>query len=426
MGSRLIVQKYGGTCLDSTDKIKATARRIAEARRQGSAVVVVVSAMGRTTGDLVAMAREVAADPNRRELDRLLATGEFTAMALLAMALRDLGETAVSLSGGECGILTNSAHGNARILSLRTSRLRRELARGAVVVVAGYQGADADGELTTLGRGGSDTTATAIAAALGAHRCQIFTDVDSIYSADPRVVEKARPLPEISSSEMEEMAWHGAQVVKAEAVEFAASNGIGFEVLSPDGPPPGTRVRVERSSAADLFLPRKPAVAGVSGRQDLVRLQGPVDDPGLHRDVFRLVADYDLIFGRIDRQGGGSFDLLLSDLEIPDPEEFLQQLERRYGDGLSVTAGMGAVSLIGFGLGSRPASLLEAFRLLEDAGIDLRGSYTHRESLSFLVPAAQVHDGVRALHRAYVEQPADPTGRRAVASGEWDQSPSIA
>ena len=191
---RLVVQKYGGTSVLSTEKIKAVASKVVATKRQGCDVVAVVSAMGHTTDRLLAMAREVADDPHRRELDLLLSTGELTSTALLAMAVRSLGEEAVALTGGQCGIVTNDVHTNARILRIHTARLREELERGAVVVVAGFQGVSSEGEVTTLGRGGSDTTATALAAALQADACQIFTDVDCVYSADPRLVAAAQPI----------------------------------------------------------------------------------------------------------------------------------------------------------------------------------------------------------------------------------------
>lgn len=406
MTKKLIVQKYGGTCLGTTEKLKAVAAKVVETRRQGHDLVVVASAMDHTTDRLMGLARSVAADPHRRELDMLLVTGEITSTSLLAMAIRELGEEAISLSGPQCGIVTNDVHSNARILRIHTDRLREELGRGAIVVAAGYQGMSSKGEVTTLGRGGSDTTATALAAALGADVCQIFTDVDSVYSADPRVVPEARPLAELHSDEMEEMAWHGAQVVKAEAVEFAKSNDVDFEVLSPFGRSPGSRVRVgaRDGDPAAAYEPHRPEVAGVSGRTDLVRLQaaGTAPGSGAWKELFDLVSPYDLVFGRLDSTRGG-LDLLLSDLEIPDPEGLRRDLKARFGGAVQIGTGLGAVSLIGFGLGSRPAAFFEAFRALEKGGFELYDSFTGRESLSFLVSADRVHEGIRLLHRAFVE-----------------------
>lgn len=401
-GRRLIVQKYGGSSVATAEKIRAVAAKVVAARRLGHDLVVVVSAMGRTTDDLLRLAREVAVDPCRRELDLLLATGETAAVALLAMAIRDQGEAAVALTGGQCGILTNDVHTNSRILAIDTVRARAEIERGAVVVVAGFQGVDAAGEVTTLGRGGSDTTATALAAALGADACQVYTDVAGVFSADPRRVDGARPLAELVSAEMQELAWHGAQVMKAEAVEFAHSNGVSFEIRSTFAEGPGTRVRGGAAAVGSgVWVPRRPEVAGVAGRTDLVRLSFAGTD-GDREDFFRSIAGYDLVFGRL-AGSGEAVDLLLSTLEIPNPEQLRRDLESRYGDQVSIEEGLGGVSLVGFGLGSRPQALYDALRVLDEAGLTVLDSFTGRESLSFVLAAAEVEEGVRRLHRAFVE-----------------------
>ncbi len=413
MRKRLIVQKYGGSSMATAEKITAVARRIVEVRRQGHDVLVVVSAMGQGTDRLLDLARQVAADPHRRELDILLSTGELTSMSLLAMAIRSFGEKAVSLSGGQCGIITNDVHTNARILRIHLPRLREEIARGAVVVVAGFQGVSEDGEVTTLGRGGSDTTATALAAALEADACQIFTDVDCVYSADPRVVTAARPLAELHGDEMQELAWHGAQVIKAEAVEFAKSNGIGFEIASSTSGAPGSRIRVDADG--DVFVPRRPEVAGVAGRTDLLRLSfaSAALPAGAQSDFFQQISGYDLVFGRLGGTGGG-VELLLSTLEIPNPEQLSRNLTERFAGAVRLESGLGAVSLIGFGLGSRPAALFDALRALEAAGLDIVDSFTGRESLSFVMAASGVQEGVRKLHGTFVENEHDlQHGRRS-------------
>jgi len=403
---KLIVQKFGGTCLATTEKISAIARRIVATRRQGHRVVVVASAMGHTTDQLLEMVRQVAADPHRRELDVLLSTGELTSAALLAMAIRDLGEEAISLTGAQCGIVTNGVHSNARILRIRTARLRHELARGAIVVVAGFQGVSPSGEVTTLGRGGSDTTASALAAVLVAHACQIFTDVDCVFTADPRKVPGAQPLHELHCDEMQEMAWHGAQVMKAEAVEFAKTNGVGFEIGSPFSDAPGSWIWADAGNAGRedaVFEPRRREVAGVSGRTDLLRLT--CDRAALGEDSWEsfvhLIAGYDLVFGRLDSRGRA--DLLLSDLEIPDPEKLSRDFCRQFAGAVSIARNLGAVSLIGFGLGSRPAAFLDALRVLEKAGHFVLDSFTSRESLSFLMEATSVREGVEMLHHAFIE-----------------------
>lgn len=400
MSKRLIVQKYGGTSVATTEKIAAIARKVVAAKREGHDVVVVVSAMGHTTDRLLDLAREVAEDPCRRELDALLSTGEIVSTALLSMAIRHHGVEAVSLSGAQCGIVTNGIHSNARILRIHTARVREELARGAVVVVAGFQGVSPEGQVTTLGRGGSDTTATALAAALEADACQIFTDVDGVYSADPRVVPSAQPLAELHADEMQELGWHGAQVMKAEAVEFAKSNGVAFEVGSPWSAVPGSRI-------GPAWVPRRAEVAGVAGRTDLLRLSFSGSGDGALRDFFDRVSGYDLVFGRMGA-ASGSADLLLSTLEIPNPEQLGRDLAERFAGAVSVTPGLGAVSLVGFGLGSRPAALLDALRALSDHGFQVLDSFTGRESLSFVIDAAHVQEGVRTLHRAFVESRPSP------------------
>lgn len=424
MQKHLIVQKYGGSSVATVEKIQAVARRVVETRRQGNDLVVVVSAMGHSTDHLFDLARQVAGDPHRRELDLLLSTGELTSMSLLAMAIRDLGEEAVALTGGQCGIITNDVHTNARILRIHPFRVREELAKRTVVVVAGFQGISESGEVTTLGRGGSDTTATALAAALGADACQIFTDVPYVYSADPKVVPTAKPLPELHADEMQELAWHGAQVMKAEAVEFAQSNGIGFEIASATSGAPGSRIRADHqvNHEEDVFVPHRPAVAGVAGRTDLLRLSFRSDalPPETQSTFFQEIAGYDLVFGRMGG-AGGTTDLLLSAQEIPNPDQLHRDLIERFGGAVHVESNLGAVSLIGFGLGSRPAALFEALRALADSGLEVRDSFTGRESLSFVLEASRVQEGVRTLHAAFVEKEADPLPQPAVA-GEGRQS----
>lgn len=411
---RLVVQKFGGSSVATTEKIRAVAERVVAAREAGCDVVVVVSAMGQTTDELLKLARAVAANPERRELDLLLATGETVSAALLAMAIRDRGHRALALTGGACGIETNDVHSNARILAVSTERLRRELAAGAVVVVTGFQGVTADGEVTTLGRGGSDTTATALAAALAAGQCQIFTDVDAVYSADPRRVPGARPIAEISSDELQEMAWHGAQVMKAEAVEFAASNGVDFEIRPTFGSGEGTRVRAELGSgnAAPRFRPRRPAVAGVAGRKDLLALGLAARGEGEaeRARLLAAVARYDLVFGRL--QGNGC-ELLLSTLEMPNPRELARELAAAFGARLTIADDLGAVSLIGFGLGSRPGELLRAASALSAAGISVRDSFSGRGSFSFVVGREAVEAGVLELHQTFIECLAEGRGPRS-------------
>ena len=412
---RIVVHKYGGTSLATPEAVNRVARRVIETCAAGLQVVVVVSAMGATTEQLLRLATAVSPSPSPPVLDLLLSTGEHVSMALLCLALRHHGQPAVCLGGGEAGIVTNGAHTNARILEIWPDRVRRELAAGHVVVVAGFQGASREGAVTTLGRGGSDTTAVALAAALGAESCDTFTDVDAVYSADPRIVPAARPLEELSPVEMQELAWHGAQVLKAEAVELARDNGVTLTVAASHGGGAGTRVRAERTG--EPFRPAQAAVCGVAGRKDLCRLRcAPGGLDGEEGEaLLAAIATFDLVFAALGGSRGSS-EILVSTREMADSEATRHFLERRFPE-VEVRSGLGAVSVIGFGIGSRPASLLDAWRALETWGFEVQGSFTGRESLSFVLPAADVDEAVRRMHRRLVEAEAAGVGFAALGEG---------
>ncbi|MDY7095871.1 MAG: aspartate kinase [Acidobacteriota bacterium] len=401
----LVVQKYGGTSLASSELILGAARRVVERRRTGASVVVVVSAMGDTTDGLVRLGQAVSRCPAPRELDRLLGTGETASAALLAMAIDDLGWTAVSLDGGEAGIRTNDVHNNARIVEVRTQRLRHELAAGRVVVVTGFQGKDSQGELTTLGRSGSDTSAVALAAALGADQCEIFTDVDGVFSSDPRIVAGARLLGRLRLEEMEELAWQGGRVVKAEAVELARDSGVSLWVGAASGEGAGTWME---TGPEETFRPRRPPVSGVSARRDLIRITVPEDLSSERRKgLLDSLAAYDLIFVRGSETG--ALELYVSIEEIPAPEELRRELPERWGACVETSELLGAVSLVGFGLGSRPAALAAALSELRALGSDGRplevlATFSSRESFSFVLPVAAVAPAMERLHRAFLEE----------------------
>lgn len=395
---QVIVQKYGGSSVSTVEKIRAVAERIVQVTRRGHAVVVVVSAMGDTTDNLLELARQAGPCTSLRDLDMLLSTGETVSAALLSLAIQSLGQPAVALSASQCGIVTNDVHSNARILEVRSDRIRKELDHGNVVVVPGFQGVTAEQEITTLGRGGSDTSAVAIAAALEAESCEIYTDVEGVYSVDPRVVPEAVALRELSAAEMQELAWHGAQVLKAEAVEFARTNGIAVVVRSAFGNGRGTSIPPQPSQSS-VYRPNRREVAGVTGRKDLIR----ISINGAKRDeIFAAVSKYDLIFGGLSSNGEPS-DLFISNQEIPDPEAFTAEFAPRFNGAVRLTGELGAVSLIGFGLGSRPQALLEALRVLEEEDVPVIKSFTGRESLTFVIPRSRVDQGVKRLHRAFVE-----------------------
>jgi aspartate kinase len=395
---QVIVQKYGGSSVSTVEKIRAVAEKIVQVRRQGHAIVAVVSAMGDTTDHLLELARQVGPNLALRELDMLLSTGETVSAALLSLAIQSLGEQAVSLSASQCGVITNDVHSNARILEVRSDRIRKELARGNVVVIPGFQGVTVQQEITTLGRGGSDTSAVAIAAALETESCEIYTDVEGVYSVDPRIVPEAVALSELSAAEMQELAWHGAQVVKAEAVEFAKTNGVAVVVRSAFADGPGTLIPPEPSPSS-VYRPHRAEVAGVTGRKDLIR----ITLNGSQRDeIFAAVAKYDLIFGGLSGAGEAS-DLFISNLEIPDPDAFTAEFAPHFNGAVKLTGELGAVSLIGFGLGSRPAALLDALRVLEEEDVPVIKSFTGRESLTFVIPRPWVDQSMKRLHRVFVE-----------------------
>src|SRR5580693_3960260 len=269
----IVVQKYGGSSVADVGKLRLVADRIMRTKKQGHDVVVVVSAMGHTTDELLALAKQVSPNPDRRELDMLLSAGERISMALLSMAIRELGENAISFTGSQSGIITNDRHVDARIIEVRPFRVQDELARGKIVVVAGYQGVSYRKEITTLGRGGSDTTAVAMAAALGADWCEICSDVDGVYTTDPRVVPHAERIPILSYEETQELAESGAKILNAQAVEFAKERGIAIYARSTTGPLPG-KDPSEDGTVVRKFGPRLPgSVVGIASEKEMVMLQ---------------------------------------------------------------------------------------------------------------------------------------------------------
>ncbi|MGH8435002.1 MAG: aspartate kinase [Pseudomonas sp.] len=409
---KIIVQKYGGSSVATIEKLRSVARRVVETKQHGHAVVVVVSAMGNSTNELVDLARQLSSDPSRRELDALLVTGEMVSMSLLAIAIQESGEDAIALNGLQCGILTNDVHSNAQILEVRPARIRKHLERGEIVVVAGFQGFTSSGDLTTLGRGGSDTTAVALAAALEAEHCEIYTDVAGVFTADPRVVPQARFLKELGAAEMQELAWTGAKVLKAGAVELARASGVSMVVRSTFEDGHDTWVHPHPKSE-QTFRPSCTGVAGVSGRKDVIRITlGLAECAHASREaVFDLIAKYDLIFGET-----GNFsepaDILISSLEIPAPAAFARRLRDQFGDDITVADRLGMVSLVGFGLGSRPASFLDASGILRQAQVPVVKSFTTRESLCFVVPVSRVNASVALMHEAFIKESCGPPRHR--------------
>lgn len=400
---KVIVQKYGGSSVSTVQNLRNVAKRVIQCKQQGYAVVAVVSAMGDSTDDLLTLARELSSDPSRRELDALMATGEIVSMSLLAIAIQEMGTKAVALNGLQCGIFTNDVHSNARILEVRPERIQDHLMQDEIVVVAGFQGFSSKGDFTTLGRGGSDTSAVALAAALNADHCEIYTDVPGVFSADPRLVPQARYLEELNAVEMQELAWTGAKVLKAEAVEFASTNGLPIVVRSTFEDGHDTVIHPDRDSRA-IFRPRRPEVAGVSGRKDVIRIiaDWAAFSGALGEEIFEVIARYDLVLA-VAGSPTEPVDILISNLEMPDPVAFARELRRRFAGSVTVADELGVISLVGFGLGSRPGAFFAASTLLRDAGIPVARTFTTRESLSFVVPCSKVDEGVVLMHRAFVE-----------------------
>jgi len=382
------VQKYGGSSVADVDRIRRVAERIAATRDKGSQVVVVVSAMGDTTDELLDLARKVSPDPHRRELDMLLTAGERISMALLSMALDARGVPAVSFTGSQSGIITDGAHTNARILEVRPIRIHDELRKGKVVIVAGYQGVSREREVTTLGRGGSDTTAVALAAALEAEVCEICSDVDGVYTADPRVVPEWKRLSELSHDEMQELSLAGAKVLNAQAVEFARDKGIVIHARSTFEGGPGTRI--------------------VQGKPREMRISGVTQD----KDLLVVAAgDAAALGGILERHGawprelwceGSSARLAVIPLEnVHGLEALLRDL--RASSAVRVEEGLAQVSVVGSGIGASREALERARRALsgEDV-IEPRAVLVSPLRISALVPRDRSDACVRALHAEFV------------------------
>ncbi len=391
----VVVQKYGGSSVANVERIREVADRVARTRASGRDVVVVVSAMGDTTDQLLDLARQVTANPSRRELDMLLTAGERIAMALLALALNDRGVAAVSFTGSQSGIITNDAHTNARIVEVRPFRVEDELARGKVVIVAGYQGVSYKREVTTLGRGGSDTTAVALAAALGAEACEIYSDVAGVFSADPRIVPAARRLADISYEEMQEMAEGGARVLNAQAVEFAKERGIVIYARATAGGSEETVVR--------RFPPRSPGrVVGVASETGLVLLSLGSGEAGELLPLLQLLDGRGASGKQLRYETPLGASLVLALENIHDFPALRRDLVARF-PGVALREGLGAVSAIGAGINTRFDHVRACLRLLAQDGLRVLGVTTSRFRVSLLLEAAAVETAARLLHRELIE-----------------------
>lgn len=382
----IVVQKYGGSSVADPDRLKLVAQRVSETVRQGCRVVVVVSAMGKTTDQLIALARSVTQSPPRRELDMLISSGERISMALLAMALSDLGHDAISFTGSQSGILTNDRHSGARIIEIRPVRILDELERDRVVIVAGFQGMSYKREVTTLGRGGSDTTAVALAAALSASVCEIYSDVDGVYSADPRVVPDAKHIPEIGHREMQELADHGAKVLNAQAVEWAQRAGIVIHAKKTQGSARHTVVQADAERPRERG--RATAVTGTAQVVDLYSQQGSALMPLLGQQgvMLRHLA--------ID---GERLEATLTLEDLPDFARTESAL-RACDPGLRLRDDHGMVTVVGPGLGSDPQGVVRVLSALRAAGHRPDRVTTSPLRLSVWLPRAEVDPATRLLH----------------------------
>jgi aspartate kinase len=398
----LYVQKYGGSSVADPDKIRGVARRAVETVKAGHRVVVVVSAMGKTTDGLIRVAREVTETPNERELDVVLATGEQVSIALLAMAIEALGHPARSFTGPQAGIRTDGAHTRARILEIRADRIQRALDDGHVAVVAGFQGVSEGGELTTLGRGGSDLTAVALAAALRADVCEIYTDVDGVYTADPNVVPDARKLPRVSYDEMLEMASLGAKVLQSRSVEFAKRHGVAVHVRSTFKTDPGTLVTMEDANMESVLVT---SVTHDRGHAKLSILRVP-DRPGIAARIFGAVADHgmvvDMIVQNISRDGYTDISFTLPRTDRAKAVEVLSEVARGIdAAGVAHDDRIAKVSIVGTGMRSHSGVAARMFQTLSREGINIQMISTSEIAVSCVIEDKYTELAVRALHDAF-------------------------
>jgi len=398
----LIVQKYGGTSVADAERIKNVARRIAAAKDKGAQVVVVVSAMGDTTDELIELAYQVSEQPSGRELDVLLSTGEIVSSTLLAMALRNMGYEAISLSGAQAGIRTDSAYSRARILKVESQRVVKELEKGKIVIVAGFQGITGEMDVTTLGRGGSDTTAVALAASLGAEVCQLYTDVDGVHTADPRLIPEARRLAEIGYEEMLELATYGVKVVHPRAVELGELFNIPILVASSFSQNPGTLIH------GGVSMEVRNKVRGIAYDLDVAKITvvGVPDQPGIAASIFQPLAKAGISIDTIVQNASINkitdltFTVAKSDLAgaMRVVEPIAKSIRARE---CASDSKLGKVSIIGTGMQNTPGFAARMFEELSQQDINIQLITTSEIRITCIIDETRVKDAVRALHRAF-------------------------
>jgi aspartate kinase len=404
----LIVQKYGGTSVGSTERIRNVARRVARFHREGHQLVIVPSAMAGETNRLLALARDLSANPDPREVDVVAATGEQVTIGLLSIALQDLGLKARSYTGGQVRILTDSAHTKARIMEIDDARMRAELAAGTIVIVAGFQGVDADGNITTLGRGGSDTSAVALAAALKADECQIYTDVDGVYTTDPRIVPEARRLDTITFEEMLELASQGSKVLQIRSVEFAGKYLVKLRVLSsfeePDSTSHGTLITFEENDSMEQAI-----ISGIAFNRDEAKISvmGVEDKPGIAYAILGPIAaaniDVDMIVQNIGASGHTDFSFTVNRNEYQRALDVLNAEKGRHFEAREIIGDnrIAKVSVVGIGMRSHVGLASKMFKALADEGINIQMISTSEIKIAVVIDEKYVELAVRVLHKAF-------------------------
>ena len=399
----LVVQKYGGSSLANADLIKGVAARIGRTRKRGSQVVVVVSAMGDTTDELIDLAGQVCPDPDTRDLDLLLSTGELVSCTLLSMAMRALGFDAVALSGFQAGIWTDTSYGRARISRVDTSRMKKELDEGKLVIVAGFQGMTEDMDVTTLGRGGSDTSAVALAAALEAERCEVYSDVEGIFTADPRVVPEARKLAEIDYEEMLELASYGAKM-HPRSIELAAVYDVPIYVASSFTDAPGTTIHGRMSTPME----QRVKVTGIAHDMNVAKitLRAVPDRPGIAATLFEPLTEVgvsvDTIVQNASVESLTDVSFTVARTDLKRAVDVVGPVAGSIGAGeMATDDGLSKVSIIGAGMQNTPGYASRMFRALADEGINVEMITTSEIRITCIVAEARVADAVRALHKAF-------------------------
>jgi aspartate kinase len=398
----LVVQKYGGTSVGDPERIRRVARRVVAAAEAGREVCVVVSAMGSTTDELVALSRAVSPQPHPREQDMLLTAGEQISIALLSMAIIDLGRDAISFTGSQAGIVTDASHGRARIVEVGAQRVREALAAGRIAIVAGFQGISAEADVTTLGRGGSDTTAVALAAALCADACEIYTDVDGVFTADPRLVPSARKLPALSYEEMLELAASGARVLVLRSVEYARNHGVPIHVRSSFTDEEGTWVTREEDVLERAIIS---GIASDGGEAKVTILHVP-DRPGIAGRVFRPLADagihIDMIVQNVSAAGHTDISFTLPADDLAQAQPILDGIAAQVdAAGVVCDPDIGKVSLVGAGMRSHPGVAADMFEALAEAGINIEIISTSSIRISCVVRAGDLERAVQVVHERF-------------------------